>query len=146
MRCSNWAISLVKGQYSYSFCFFHSRISLFSAFLNFSYSFFTHLCFFSSLRLLHCTFLHLLCFIFSCIVLLILFNLCAIALSLSISTMILSYLFIRPLCRNININISRSFGVVHKAEYGGKTIAIKLIEVEEGETEALTNELKILKV
>lgn len=82
--------------------------------------------------------------------LLILFNLCAIALSLSISTMILSYLFIRPLirplCRNININIYRSFGVVHKAEYGGKTIAIKLIEVEEGETEALTNELKILKV
>ena len=40
----------------------------------------------------------------------------------------------------------RSFGVVHKAEYSGYPIAIKLVEVEEGETEAITNEIKILKV
>lgn len=35
---------------------------------------------------------------------------------------------------------------MHKAEYSGATIAIKLIEAEEGDNETLTRELDILQV
>eukprot|EP00026_Physarum_polycephalum_P000066 Phypoly_transcript_00066.p1 GENE.Phypoly_transcript_00066~~Phypoly_transcript_00066.p1 ORF type:complete len:2446 (-),score=572.43 Phypoly_transcript_00066:272-7609(-) len=38
-----------------------------------------------------------------------------------------------------------SFGVVHRVNYSGYTLAIKLVEVDEGQTESIANEIKILK-